>query len=136
VLFLADAAAAAILAGLAAILSLSAAARRRRYEYAALGATGADRRTLFTALAIEQLAVVGFGSLAGVIAGLASLSLAGHNVPEFVQRPVATLDYAPNTVLMVVTIGLGFVLLFGAALLAAAALLRSVTPEQLREAPT
>jgi hypothetical protein len=35
-----------------------------------------------------------------------------------------------------VTIGLGFVLLFGVALLAAAALLRSVTPEQLREAPT
>jgi ABC-type antimicrobial peptide transport system permease subunit len=136
VLFLADAAAAAILAGLAAILSLSGAARRRRYEYAALAATGADRRTLFSALAIEQVAVVGFGSLAGVVAGLVSLSLAGHNVPEFVVTPVATLDYAPNTLLMVVSIGLGFVVLLGAALAAAAALLRTVTPEQLREAPT
>ena len=136
VLFLADAAAAAILAGLAAILSLSAAARRRRYEYAALGATGADRKTLFTALAIEQVAVVGFGTLAGVVAGLAAMSLAGHNVPEFVNRPVATLDYAPSTSLMVIAIGLGFVVLVSAALLAAGALLRSVTPEQLREAPT
>ena len=136
VLFLADAAAAAILAGLAAILSLSAAARRRRYEYAALGATGADRKTLFTALAIEQVAVVGFGSIAGVVAGLAAMSLAGHNVPEFVQQPVASLDYAPSVLLMVLAIGLGFVVLLAAALAAAAALLRSVTPEQLREAQT
>ena len=136
VLFLADAVAAAILAGLAAILSLSAAARRRRYEYAALSATGADQKTLFMALAIEQVAVVGFGSLAGVVAGLAAISLAGHSVPQFVQSQAAILDYTPNMTLLVVVIGLGFVVLLGAALLAAAALLRTVTPEQLREAPT
>jgi ABC-type antimicrobial peptide transport system permease subunit len=136
VLFLADAVAAAILAGLAAILSLSAAARRRRYEYAALGATGADRKTLFTALALEQVAVVGFGSLAGVIAGVAAISLAGHSVPQFVQAQAAILDYTPNVALLVAVIGVGFVVLLAAALLAAAALLRTVTPEQLREAPT
>ena len=46
VLFLADAAAAALLAAGAAILGLYASARRRRYEYAAMEASGVRRRTL------------------------------------------------------------------------------------------
>jgi hypothetical protein len=136
VLFLADAGAAAVLAALAAVLSLSAAARRRRYEYAALAATGASRRTLFTALVLEQLVVVGFGALTGVGAGLLAVVIAGRSVPEFVVAPVAALlRYGPSPLLMVLALGGGFVLLLTSAGLAAAALLRSVTAEQLREAP-
>jgi hypothetical protein len=137
VLFVADAAAAAILAALAAVLSLSAAARRRRYEYAALAATGASSRTLFTALLIEQLVVVGFGVVVGIGAGLAATVLAGGSVPQFVvPQPEPLLGNMPSIWLMVATLGVGYVLVLGSAVLAAAALLRSVTPEQLREAPT
>lgn len=136
VLFLADAGAAAVLAALAAVLSLSAAARRRRYEYAALAATGATTRSLYSALAIEQLVVIGFGSVIGVVAGLLAIGLAGHSVPEFVNTPSANLvAYQPDAVFLGLTLGAAFVVLLAAAAAAAAALLRSVTPEQLREAP-
>jgi hypothetical protein len=136
VLFLADAGAAAILAALAAVLSLSAAARRRRYEYAALAATGATTRSLYSALAIEQLVVIGFGTVIGVGAGLLAIALAGHSVPEFVQSPSANLiTYRPDALFLGLTLGAAVVLLLGTAAAAAAALLRSVTPEQLREAP-
>ena len=136
VLFLADAAAAAVLAALAAVLSLSAAARRRRYEYAALAAAGASRRTLYSALAIEQVVVIGFGALAGIAAGLTANALAGRSVPEFVHSPAsALLGYFPSPLVMGLVLGGGFVVLVAVAAAAAAALLRSVTPEQLREAP-
>jgi len=137
VLFLADAAAAAILAALAAVLSLSVAARRRRYEYAALAATGAPSQSLFAALAIEQLAVVGFAMVTGVAAGLLSTGLAAHSVPGFVTEPAdALLRYRPDLLFLGVTLGAGFLLVLSAAALAAAALLRTVSPEQLREAPS
>ena len=135
-LFLADAAAAAVLAALAAILSLSAAARRRRYEYAALAAAGASRRTLYSALAIEQVVVIGFGALAGIAAGLVASVLAGRSVPEFVHAPASTLlGYFPSPLVMGLVLGAGLVVLVAVAAVAAATLLRSVTPEQLREAP-
>jgi putative ABC transport system permease protein len=137
VLFLADAAAAAVLAALAAVLSLSAAARRRRYEYAALAATGATNRSLYGALAIEQLVVVGFGAVTGVVAGLIAIALAGHNVPEFVTSPTSSLlRYRPDILFLGLTLGGAVVLLLAAAAAPAAALLRSVNPEQLREAPS
>jgi hypothetical protein len=136
VLFLADAAAAAVLAALAAVLSLSAAARRRRYEYAALAAAGASRRTLFAALAIEQVVVIGFGAVTGVGAGLLATGLAGRSVPEFVHAPASPLlNYLPSPWLMGPVLIGGLVVLVAVATAAAAALLRSVTPDQLREAP-
>lgn len=136
VLFLSDAAAAAVLAALAAILSLSAAARRRRYEYAALAATGASQRTLYVALALEQLVVVGFGAVVGVATGLMSVFLAGRSVPEFVTTPQSPLlVYRPSVLLIGSVLVAAFVVLLAVAAAAAAALLRSVTPDQLREAP-
>lgn len=136
VLFLADAAAAAVLASLAAVLSLSAAARRRRYEYAALAATGASRRTLYAALAIEQLVVVGFGALVGVATGLLSVLLAGRSVPEFVRAPNSPLlSFTPSVLVVGLVLGVALVALLAIAATAAAALLRSVTPDELREAP-
>jgi ABC-type antimicrobial peptide transport system permease subunit len=137
VLFLADAAAAAVLAALAAVLSLSAAARRRKYEYAALGATGASQRTLFTALALEQVVVVTFGAFVGIAAGLISIAIAGTSVPEFVVPPAEQLlRHSPPVLLLVGVLGTACIALLGAAVAAAAMLLRSVSPEQLREAPT
>lgn len=137
VLFLADAGAAAVLAALAAVLSLSAAARRRRYEYAALAATGATSHSLYVALAVEQLVVIAFGTITGVGAGLLATALAGHSVPQFVTSPASSLlGYRPNMLFLGLTLGAAVVLLLAVAAAAAAALLRSVTPEQLREAPS
>ena len=136
VLFLTDAAAAAVLAALAAVLSLSAAARRRRYEYAALAAAGASRRTLYNALAIEQVVVIGFGAVTGVAAGLLASGIAGRSVPEFVHAPTSPLlSYLPSPLVMGLVLGVGLAVLVAVAAVAASALLRSVTPEQLREAP-
>ena len=95
VLFLADAAAAAVLAVAGAILGLYLSARRRRYEYAALVASGVARRTLRRALLAEQVAVLGFGAVVGIAAGLVAAAVVLPNVPEFIG-PVATpLSYTP-----------------------------------------
>ena len=137
VLFLTDALAAAVLAALAAVLSVSVAARRRRYEYAALAATGAPSKSLYAALAIEQLVVVGFAMVTGVAAGLLSIALAAHSVPGFVTEPAdALLRYRPDALFLGLTLGAGFLIVLASGALAAAALLRTVTPEQLREAPS
>jgi putative ABC transport system permease protein len=136
VLFLTDAAAAAVLAALAAVLSLSAAARRRRYEYAALAAAGASRRSLYRALAIEQVVVIGFGAITGVAAGLLASGIAGRSVPEFVHAPTSPLlSYLPSPLFMGLVLGAGLIVLIAVAAAAASGLLRSVTPDQLREAP-
>jgi putative ABC transport system permease protein len=93
VLFLADAAAAAVLAVAGAILGLYLSARRRRYEYAALVASGVARRTLRRALLAEQLVVLGFGAVVGTAAGLAAAAVL-PNVPEFIGPVAAPLSYA------------------------------------------
>ena len=69
-LFLADAAAATLLAAGAAILDLYLSARRRRYEYAALSASGVSFRTLRRAVLAELALVLGFGSVIGVVIGV------------------------------------------------------------------
>src|SRR5207237_242301 len=82
VLFLADSVSAALLAATAAILGLVVAARRRRYEFAALASTGVKGRDLYGALLAEQATVLLFGALAGAVAGLAAALLALKNVPQ------------------------------------------------------
>ncbi|MGH9125247.1 MAG: FtsX-like permease family protein, partial [Acidimicrobiales bacterium] len=89
VLFLAEGAAAAALAAGGAILGLYLSARRRRYEYAALTATGLSHRTLRRALAAEQIVVLAFGMVIGVATGLVAAAVALPAVPEFVTVPLA-----------------------------------------------
>ena len=96
VLFLADAGAAALLAAGAAILGLYLSARRRRYEYAALAASGVHRRTLRRSVLIEMAVVLGYGMVVGVLAGLAAAGLALRTIPEFITTPLAPpLQYVP-----------------------------------------
>ncbi len=106
ILFLADAAAAALLAAGAAILGLYLSARRRRYEYAALAASGVKRRTLQVAVLIELAAVLGFGTIVGIATGLAAAALALRSVPEFITLPAAPpLYYVPSVVPVAVLLG-------------------------------
>jgi hypothetical protein len=135
VLFLADAAAAAVLAVAGAILGLYLSARRRRYEYAALVASGVPHRTLRRALLAEQLAVLGFGAIVGTAAGLAAAAVVLPNVPEFIGPVVAPLSYSPPAGQLAVLLGVAAALMLAAAVAASVALVHGIRLSQLREAP-
>jgi hypothetical protein len=136
VLFLADAAAAALLAAGAAVLGLYLSARRRRYEYAALSASGVPRRTLRRAVLAEMGLVLGFGTVIGVATGLLAAVLALRTVPEFVVTPaVPPLSYVPPAIPLVVLLGSAVALLAVVAVTSSILLIRGVSLDQLRETP-
>jgi putative ABC transport system permease protein len=135
-LFLVDAGAAALLAAGSAILGLYASARRRRYEYAALLASGVRRRALRAAVLIELAAVLGFGTLTGVATGLAAARLVLSSVPEFSRVPTApVLSYIPPAGPLAVWLGIAGALLILAAVLASIRLINAVSADLLREDP-
>ncbi len=135
-LFLADAAAAALLATGAAILGLYVSARRRRYEYAALSASGVPVATLRRAVLTELALVLGFGSVIGVATGLAAAVLVLRSVPEFISRPaVPPLSYVPSAGPVALLLGAAAGLLIIASVTASVLLIRGVTLDQLRESP-
>ena len=136
VLFLADAAAAALLAAGAAVLGLYLSARRRRYEYAALSASGVATRTLRRAVLTEMALVLGFGVIIGIGSGLLAAVLALRTVPEFLATPAAPLTYVPAVAPLVLLLGAAVVLLAAAAVSASVLLIRGVSLDQLRETPT
>jgi putative ABC transport system permease protein len=136
-LFLLDAAAAALLAGLGAVVSLAVSARRRRYEYAALAAGGVSRRVLRRSLAIEQLLVLGVGAVIGIAAGILATVVSVRSVPEFVTRPTAPpLSYLPSGGVTVGVLAAALVVLLAVVLVASRTLVRAVRPSLLREPPT
>jgi ABC-type antimicrobial peptide transport system permease subunit len=136
-LFLLDAAAAALLAGLGAVVSLAVSARRRRYEYAALAAGGVSRRVLRRSLAIEQLLVLGAGAAIGIAAGVLATVVSVRSVPEFVTRPTAPpLGYLPSGGVTVGVLAVALVVLLAVVLVASRALVSAVRPSLLRESPT
>jgi putative ABC transport system permease protein len=136
VLFVAAAIAAVLLAAGAAVLSLYQAGRQRRYEYAALIAGRVQRRSVWSSVLIEQAVVLGFGAVTGVAAGLGSAALVLRNLPVFVTEPVApSMLSTPPAGQLLIWLLVALVLLAGAATLAAAALIRAVRPELLREVP-
>ncbi len=136
VLFLADAAAAALLAVGAAILGLYLSARRRRYEYAALAASGVSHRTLRRAVLIELAVVLGFGTLVGIATGLAAAATALRAVPEFITNPVAPpLSYVPSAGPLVALLGIAVGALMLTAVMLSVTIVGGVRLEQLREAP-
>jgi hypothetical protein len=135
-LFLADAVAAAVLAAGAAIVGLYASVRRRRYEYAALEASGIRRRTLHRSLLLELAVVLGFGVLVGAATGLVTARFVLANVPEFTSRPLApALNYVPpaGPVATLLIVTATFPLL--AALISSITLVRGVRSDLLRETP-
>ena len=137
VLFLADAAAATLLAAGAAVLDLYLSARRRRYEYAALSASGVPRRTLRRAVLTELALVLGFGGVIGVVTGVIAAMLTLHSVPEFLTAPPAPiLSYVPPVIPLVMLAAVAAALLTAAAVLASSTLIRGVSLDQLRETPT
>jgi putative ABC transport system permease protein len=135
VLFLADAGAAALLAAGAAVLGLYVSARRRRYEYAALSASGVATGTLRRAVLSEMGLVLGFGVVIGIGSGLLAAVLALRTVPEFLTTPAAPLSYVPGAAPLVLLLGAAIGLLAAAAVTASVLLIRGVSLDQLRETP-
>jgi hypothetical protein len=134
VLFLADAAAAALLAAGAAVLALYLSARQRRYEYAALSASGVTHPTLRRSVLAELSLVLGFGAVTGTATGLAAAVIALRSVPEFLTAPPApVLSYVPSPVALGVLLGAAAALLAIAAVTASVMLIRGVSLDQLRE---
>ena len=134
VLFLADAAAAALLAAGAAVLALYISARRRRYEYAALSASGVTHPTLRRSVLAELSLVLGFGAVTGTATGLVAAVIALRSVPEFLTAPPApVLSYVPSPVALGLLLGAAAALLAIAAVTASVMLIRGVSLDQLRE---
>ncbi len=132
---LADSLAGAVLAAGAAVMGLVVAGRRRRYEYEALIATGASRRTLRSGLLIEQAAVLLFGAIAGIVAGLLAALLVLRSIPEFVTPPESfPLRYVPDGGVLSITVALTICTLLVVAILASAAMVTGLRGERLREA--
>ena len=136
VLFLASAAAAALLAAGAAVLGLYQVGRRRSYEYAALVAGRVPRRSLRASVLIEQAVVLGFGVVTGVAAGVASAALVLPSLPEFLARPAAPpLLFVPSATQVLIPLVVTVVLMAVAVAVASVTLIQSARPELLREAP-
>jgi hypothetical protein len=137
VLFLADAAAATLLAAGAAILDLYLSARRRRYEYAALSASGVPFRTLRRAVRTELALLLGFGIVVGVVIGGIAAVVTLRSVPEFLTAPPdGLLSYVPPALPLVVMLVAAVAILTAAAAVASSTLIRGVSLDQLRETPT
>jgi hypothetical protein len=135
-LFLADAGAAALLAVGAAILGLYLSARRRRYEYAALEASGVHRGRLRRAVGIELAVVLGFGTIVGIATGLGAAALALRAVPEFATNPSAPpLSYMPSAGPLAALLGIAVGLLVVVSVVLSTTIIQGVRLEQLREAP-
>jgi putative ABC transport system permease protein len=135
VLFVAAAGSAALLAAGAAVLGLYQAGRRRRHEYAALIAGRVSRRSLRASVLIEQLVVLGFGTLTGIAAGLAAAAAVLPDVPEFRSPPTSPpLLYSPPPVPVGVPLLVAAAIMGLAATVAALAVVASARPELLRQA--
>jgi putative ABC transport system permease protein len=135
-LFLAEAAAAAVLASGTAIAALYLLARRRRYELAALLTVGLDRKRLIISVLIEQVLLTTYGALVGVAAGLGAAVLLLRDVPEFASRPTGVpLASFPSVSSIAPVLAAGLILVLVASAAAAVRLVSGAQLTQLREAP-
>lgn len=135
VLFVAGAAAAAVLTAGGVLVNLWLTGRRRGYEIAALTVVGLRRRSLYTALLLEQGVLVTGGALIGIAAGVGAAALVLPAIPEFTSAPPATLlSYAlPFGRLLVLALAALAVLGVVVAVVSRG-VLRAARPSLLREA--
>jgi hypothetical protein len=74
-----------------------------------------------------------FGSILGIITGLAAIAIALHAVPEFLSSPPVSLSYRPPGPGLALSLGTGVVVLLAAGFAAAVALLGGIRSDQLRD---
>ncbi|MBF8190974.1 hypothetical protein ITP53_35765 [Nonomuraea sp. K274] len=135
-LLLVSALAAAALALGRTVLALSAAARRRGYELAALEAAGARVPALRVALLLEQVITVTAGTLAGLVAGLAAAWAALGRIPQFAEPPLTPpLPHEIAAAPVAIVVGAALLASLLAAVLVSESLLRGIRVERLRDTP-
>ncbi|MGN6609583.1 MAG: FtsX-like permease family protein [Jatrophihabitans sp.] len=112
--------------------AISASARRRSFETAALRVVGVPRSALYRGGVLEQLILLGAAVLLGIPAGALAARLAMPVIPEFADTTPILLHYRPPA-LPIVAFAAAFTALVGlASMIAAAAVLRSAVPTRLR----
>lgn len=113
-------------------IAISAGARRRSFETAALRAIGVPRRTLFRAGLLEQLLLLGAALLLGLPTGIAGARLVMPTIPEFADTTPIKLTYLPHLTPVLLFV-VGFVALVClTAFIAATSVMRAARPERLR----
>jgi predicted lysophospholipase L1 biosynthesis ABC-type transport system permease subunit len=115
-------------------ISISASARRRSFEMAALRTVGVTKPALYRAGVLEQLLLLGTAVVLGIPAGILAARLAMPVIPEFADTTPIALQYGPNPV-PVVLFAIAFSAIVGlSAAVASYAVLRAARPGRLREA--
>jgi hypothetical protein len=133
-LLLASALAGAILAMGGTAISIGASARRRSYEAAALNVVGVTKRQLYRAALYEQLLILGTAVVLGLPGGIVAAVLTLPVIPEFATGTPIQLIFAPPAGPLIVFAVAFAVLVFVAAAITAAGVLRAARPGRLREA--
>lgn len=115
-------------------VAISASARRRSFETAALRAVGVRDAALYRGGVIEQLLLLGAAVVLGIPAGAYAARLAMPVIPQFADPTPIALHYVPPW-RPITLFAFGFVLLVVlTAMIAARAVLRAARPGRLREA--
>jgi hypothetical protein len=115
-------------------IAISAGARRRSFETAALRVVGVPRSFLYRGGVFEQLLLLGAAVALGIPSGVIAARLAMPVIPEFATATPVLLSYVPPA-LPIVAFAAGFVLLVClTAVIAARSVLRAARPSRLREA--
>jgi len=117
-----------------AAVAISASARRRSFETAALRVVGVPRRALYRGGLLEQLLLLGAAVVLGVPAGVLAARLAMPVIPEFGDTTPILLHYRPPALPVVAFAAAFLIIVCLTAIVAAAAVLRSAVPTRLREA--
>jgi putative ABC transport system permease protein len=117
-----------------AAVAISASARRRSFETAALRVVGVPRRALYRGGLLEQLLLLGAAVVLGVPAGVLAARLAMPVIPEFGDTTPILLRYRPPELPVIAFAGGFLVLVCLTAIVATTAVLRAAVPTRLREA--
>jgi hypothetical protein len=115
-------------------IAISASARRRSFETAALRVVGVPRRALYRGGVIEQVLLLGAAVLLGIPSGALAARLAMPVIPEFADTTPILLRYQPPAPPIIAFAAAFLVLVCVTAMVAAAAVLRAAVPTRLREA--
>jgi putative ABC transport system permease protein len=84
---------------------------------------------------IELAVVLGFGTIVGIVTGLAAAALALRAVPEFANNPPVPLSYMPSAGPLAALLGSAIGLLVVVSVVLSTTIIEGVRLEQLREAP-
>ena len=115
-------------------IAITASARRRSRETAALQVVGVPRRALYRGAVIEQVMLLGAAVTLGLPAGVIAARLALPVIPQFADTTPIVLRYQLPTVPLITFAAAFVVLVVLTGLVAAAAVLHAAVPTRLREA--